>query len=199
MTPSNLCPAHDNLILDASVLINVLGTGRPELVLQALSRRMLMDEVALREVTVDPFTGKSPAALLDHLRSSGLIEVISMDEAAYEFFIGFTGADPPDDLDDGEAATLAQAACHGFVAVIDEKKATRIAGVSDPQVEILTSMDILTAPEMLLQHGQETLLELLFLALRNARMRVPHNSLSWVIDALGRSRVEECPSLGARR
>jgi hypothetical protein len=91
-------------------LINILGTGRSNIILQALNRIVMVDEIALREVTIDPFTGMSPAAVLSDLRQSGLIEVISMGNEAYEMFISLTGGDPPDDLDDGEAATLAQAA-----------------------------------------------------------------------------------------
>ena len=60
MTPSKLHSDHKKLILDASVLINILGTGLSDVILQALNRIVMVDEIALREVTIDPFSGKSP-------------------------------------------------------------------------------------------------------------------------------------------
>jgi predicted nucleic acid-binding protein len=137
LTPSRLHSAHERLVLDASVLINILGTGRSDIILQVLNRIVMVDEIALREVTIDPFSGKSSGAVLSDLRQSGLIEVISMGNEAYEMFISLTGGDPPDDLDDGEAATLAQAAFGNYVAVIDERKAIRVSGIQFPELELL--------------------------------------------------------------
>jgi hypothetical protein len=196
LTPSKLRAVHNKLVLDASVLINILGTGSPDAVLRAMNRTVLVDEVALREVTIDPCTGKSAADLLVRLQTSSLIEVVSMDDDAYNLFIGLTGAEPPDDLDDGEAATLAQAAHKGYVAVIDEKKATRIAGVHFPKVVLLNSLDLLAAPELLQQSGRDGLAEIVYLALRNARMRVPSCQRAWIMNLLGDGRSQECPSLG---
>ncbi len=196
MTPSKLRAVHNKLILDASVLINILGTGSPDTVLRAMNRSVLVDEVALREVTIDPFTGKSPADLLVSLQTSSLIEVIGMDDDAYDLFIGLTGAEAPDDLDDGEAATLAQAAHKGYVAVIDEKKATRIAGVHFPEVVLLNSLDLLATPELLQQSGREGFADIVYFALHNARMRVPSHQRDWVVSLLGYGRAQECPSLG---
>jgi hypothetical protein len=147
-------------------------------------------------VTIDPITGKSPADLLVSLQTSSLIEVIGMDDDAYDLFIGLTGAEAPDDLDDGEAATLAQAAHKGYVAVIDEKKATRIAGVHFPEVVLLNSLDLLATPELLQQSGREGFGDIVYFALRNARMRVPSRQREWVVSLLGYGRAQECPSLG---
>jgi predicted nucleic acid-binding protein len=195
LTPSKLNAGHNKLVLDASVLINILGTGSPDAVLRAMNRAVLVDEVALREVTIDPFTGKSPDNLLVRLRTNSLIEVISMDADAYNLFIGLTGAEPPDDLDDGEAATLAQAAHKKYVAVIDEKKATRIAGVHYPEVVLLNSLDLLAAPELLRQCGRDGLADIVYHALRNARMRVPSCQQAWIVNLLGDERAQQCSSL----
>ncbi len=196
MTPSRLHSAHKRLVLDASVLINILGTGRSNFILQALNRIVLVDEIALHEVTIDPFSGKSPSSVLSDLRESGLIEVISMGNEAYEMFIGLTGGDPPDDLDDGEAATLAQAAFGNYVAVIDERKAIRVSGIQFPKLELLNSLDLLTSHELMKQSGRDVIVNFIHLALRNARMRVPPSERPWIVSLLGDDRARECPSLG---
>ena len=196
MTPSRLHSAHERLVLDASVLINILGTGRSNIILQALNRIVMVDEIALREVTIDPFSGERSATVLSDLRQSGLIEVISMGNEAYEMFISLTGGDPPDDLDDGEAATLAQAAFGNYVAVIDERKAVRVSGIQFPELELLNSLDLLTSQELLEQNGRDAIVDFVHLALRNARMRVPPSERPWIVNLLGDDRARECPSLG---
>jgi hypothetical protein len=198
LTPSRLDDGHKKLILDASILINILGTGLSEVVLKGLNRKVMVDEVALREVTIDPFSRKDPAEVLFGLRKNGLIEVISMESEAYDLFIGLTGGDPPDDLDDGEAATLAQAAFGNYVAVIDERKATRIAGLHFPGVALLNSLDLLTSRDLLLQNGRDAIADVVYLALRYARMRVAPSERQWIFDLLGDDRARECPSLGFR-
>lgn len=196
MTPSKLHSTHAQLVLDASVLINILGTGRSNIILQALNRIVMVDEIALREVTIDPFSGKSPAAVLSDLRQSGLIEVISMGNEAYEMFISLTGGAPPDDLDDGEAATLAQAAFGNYAAVIDERKAIRVSRIQFPELVLLNSLDLLTSRELLEQNGRDAIGDLVHLALRNARMRVPPSERPWIVNLLGDERARACPSLG---
>jgi hypothetical protein len=196
LTPSKLSRAHSSLVIDASVLINILGTGCPAAVLKCLCRVFAIDEIALREVNIDPSTRRSSEDILATLQSLGLLEVIRMGDDAYDRFLGFTAAQPPDDLDDGEAATLAHAACGEYVAVIDERKATRIASVHIPRTTILNSIDLLAAPEMLHQLGKDKLSDVIYRALRDARMRVPARVRHWIADLLGNPRAQECPSLG---
>jgi len=198
LTPSKLHSGHKKLILDASVLINILGTGLSDVILKGLNRIVLVDEIALREVTIDPFSRKGPAEVLGGLRKSGLIEVINMGSEAYDLFIGLTGGDPPDDLDDGEAATLAQAAFGNYVAVIDERKATRIAGSCFPNIALLNSLDLLTSQDLLRENGRDAVANLVYLALRNSRMRVASSERQWIFDLLGDNRARECASLGFR-
>jgi len=46
-SPSRLNNDHDVLVIDASVAINLLGTGRPLDLLRMLNRKVLVDEIAL--------------------------------------------------------------------------------------------------------------------------------------------------------
>lgn len=196
LTPSKLISAHKKLVINASVLINILGTGCPDVIFQGLKRAFFIDEITLREVNVNPSTGGSSEKVLTQLRSHGLLQVIRMGDEAYERFISFTGAQPPDDLDDGEAATLAQAAGGTYAVVIDERKATRIADAHIPDIPLLTSVDLLAAPEVLQQLGRDELSNVIYLALRDARMRVRPSARKWIAELLGESRAQGCPSLG---
>jgi len=195
-SPSRLGKCNSSLIFDASVLLNILGTGSPEVILQNLRRTCIIDQVAISEVNLHPVTGRPCHELLEFFQSEGLLRVVRMENKVYEHFISLTGASSPDDLDDGEAATIAQASFNGWTAVLDERKATRIAMACLSESQILTSVDLLSARELSTVLGEAKVADLLYLALRNARMRVPPAMRSWVIRALGASRVAECPSLG---
>lgn len=197
MNPSRLERSHQKLVLDASVLINLLGTGQPELVLRTLRRTVVVDETVIREVATDPCTRKSSAHLLKTLGASELLQVVNMDAEAYDIFLSLTGADPPDDLDDGEAATLAQAFRNGGFAVIDEKKALRVARIHRSEVILLDSLDILASSDLISELGLPSIAEIIYSALRNARMRVPLQKRAWVVELIGEIRSRECISLGA--
>src|ERR1700691_187607 len=71
--PSRLNSRHDILVIDASVAINLLGTGRPADLLRELNRRVIIDEVALREVTSDPFSKLPGHEAIGALMRSSLI------------------------------------------------------------------------------------------------------------------------------
>lgn len=197
MNPSRLESNHQTLILDASVLINLLGTGQPGVILSALERTVMVDELVIREVAIDPCTRKPSTDVLKKLEDSQLIRVVKMDAEAYDIFLSLTGADPPDDLDDGEAATLAQVFQNGGCAVIDEKKATRVGVMHRPGVLLLDSIDLLASPDVVSRLGLPMVAEAVYLALWNARMRVSPQKRAWVAETIGEARAIECASLGA--
>jgi hypothetical protein len=173
----------------------LLGSGAPSLILRGLHRRILVDDVTLGEVSIDPATGKSAKDACDKLIADGLIEKVEMTDQAYELFISLTGANPPDDLDDGEAATIAQALQLGAAAVIDERKATRIAASSFPDLVVFSSIDLFGCSDLVRAIAEHELASLLYGAFKNARMRVPLLFLPWIVATVGESRLVECSSV----
>jgi predicted nucleic acid-binding protein len=194
--PSRLNSDHDVLVIDASVAINVLGTGRPADLLRMLNRRVLIDELALSEVTRDPFSklpGREAAEALIH---SGRVSLVQLSAPAFEIFLDLTGASQPDDLGDGEAATIAQSFDIGAVPVIDERKATRIALSMRPTHPILHTIDILACSAVTTALSRQELGDLIYAALFHARMRVPLPCRDWIRAMIGPERAKSCPSLG---
>lgn len=194
-TPSRLVEQHHTLVLDASVALNLLGTGRPDVILRLLNRKILIEDFALREVITDP-SGGSGREKLDVLQSAGLLRYNRMSDSAYLLFLEMTGAAPPDDLDDGEAATIALAEEEAAIPLLDDKKATRIAMKRRPDRVVLNSVDLLSSPNVIDGLSRDELSGLVFAALRNARMRVSQPYRSWVITLIGGQRAKLCPSLG---
>ena len=195
-SPSRLTEAHRVLVLDASVMINFLGSGDPEQLLRALSRRVLLVDIARGEIRRDPFTRDPADAKLRALVSSGLIEDVTLNASGYELFLQLTGAPSPDDLGDGESATIAFATQAAAVAVMDDRKGARIAMNRMVSGMLLHSMDLFCSKEVCGIIQAPRLADLVFSSLQTARMRVPHDFRQWVLSLLGSDRVKACPSIG---
>jgi hypothetical protein len=188
------------LVLDASVCINLLGSGAMAEILTALARPVTVVAPAAREVLSDPFRNGSPGAPLAGCVEHQLLTVTDLDGSALETFVGLTAAVPPDDLDDGEAATIAFAEHRELVAVVDEKKGLRVATTRFPHLELLTSVDLLRVPAVLTALGRERLADAVFSACVTSRMRVPREHSEWVRELIGPERAEKCRTLnGSRR
>ena len=196
-SPSRLNSDHELLVIDASVAINLLGTGRCADLLRMLNQRVLIDELALSEVTSDPFSKRPGREAMDELIRAGLISAARLSALAFEAFLELTGARPPDDLGDGEAATIAQSFDIGAVPVIDERKATRISLSLRPDHPILHTIDILACSAVTTSLTREEHGDLVYAALVHARMRVPIPCRDWVSVLIGPERTGTCPSLGS--
>src|SRR5688572_19578187 len=99
----------DATVLDASVAINVLGCGEAETVLRAFPGRIIVPDVTSREIFRDPLHPDRHTDPLAPFIQSGLIERISLDGTALNTFMRLVSADAPDDLGDGESASIALA------------------------------------------------------------------------------------------
>ncbi|MGA2737988.1 MAG: hypothetical protein ABSG65_11120 [Bryobacteraceae bacterium] len=162
-----------------------------------LNRKVLIDALTLKEVTSDPFSKLPGRVAMESLIRSGLISPARLSESAFETFLELTGANPPDDLGDGEAATIAQSFDIGAVPVIDERKATRIALALRPAYPILHTIDILACSMVTSALSQQEIGDLIYAALFHARMRVPAPCRDWVYALIGPERAKSCLSLGS--
>lgn len=195
-TLSRLSELHRALVLDANVALNLLGSGRPADVLRLLGREAMIEELVLAEVQRDPSSDRPAREGLDVLREAGLLRYERLSERGYLRFLALTGATPPDDLGDGEAATIAHADEVGAAPVTDDRKAARILGVRRPGEVALTTMDLLASAEVISGLPKDELAELVFAALSKARMRVVPLFRPWVVGLIGKERAALCPSLG---
>ena len=172
------------LILDASVVINLMGSGQAEAIVDAIGCPVLLEENVRREFRYHPRDGRDSQRIMDELVNGGRFSVIQMSPVEYDRFLEFTGAPSPDDLGDGEAATLACAVGRG-VAAIDDRKALRIAGVACPEVHVYCSMDIICAEHVIDRLTEDTLRAAVFDAIRYSRMHVPDRWHAWTCKLIG--------------
>lgn len=185
------------IVLDTSVILNILGSGHAEAMLSALGGRRIVVTVTSREVIRHPLEPRRAGDPIAPLIVEGLIERISLPPQALVRFVELTGADPPDDLDDGEAAALAAGEALALPVAIDERKGRRVAATMLPKLTLQSSGDLFAHPAVAAALGPR-LADAVFSALVHARMRVLPQHESWVQTLLGTDRVAKCPSLRRR-
>lgn len=191
-SPSKLNSDGFPLFLDASVMINLVASDRIDEILKALVRPVIIEKTVCNEFKHDPRDGSDAKKVINTLVTSGRITVVSMSDSQYETFLNLTGALPPDDIGDGEAATIACADGVG-AAVIDERKAIRIAAKDFPHIPLYFSLDLLCADCVFTALGRDAVISAVRDAINKSRMRVPHLWKNWVLDFVGKERMDNQP------
>src|SRR5258708_1762870 len=195
--PSIELPLDCSLVLDASALINLLGTGVAANLVKAANRRMLVEDYAFEELRRHPLPEQDIRSEIAALLASRLLQRVRMDDAARTLFRELTDGDLTAGLDDGEAATIAYAMRHAAaIPVIDEKKASAVFVQRWASRTIVDTFTLLGQPCVLAAFSEEQYSSALHSALLYARMRVPKAARPWVRALLGDERAAEWPSLG---
>jgi predicted nucleic acid-binding protein len=181
------------VVLDASAWINVLGTGHAERILGALRFERVVVDSASAEVTRHPHR-LSATTPLKPMIDAGLVSIRSLNHEALATFVELVGAEPPNDLGDGEAATISFAHHNQFAAVLDERKARRVAIERFASIHLMSTIELLRVEEIVGELGNE-LPSAIYAALCTARMRVLASDAEWVLQCIGTTRARDCPSL----
>lgn len=183
------------LVLDASVVINLLMTGQSNAILKALNMPLLITDSVIQEIGQGKAAGRPEFDLLTNAIDKQILQSEKLEKRALITFFELVSGDASNSLGDGEAATLALANERGFIAAIDEKKATRIASERFQSLKLITTVDILSDARVHAALGEENLSEATYNALRYARMQVRDYQFDWVSKLIGNEKVDVCPSL----
>lgn len=188
------------LVLDASAIINLLGTGSAAEIISLLRTEIFAERIAFEEVLRHPIPGADHAAELEDLAASGLLLVQDMDDAGREIFRDLAFSDLTSGLDDGEAATIAFALTHSIsaVPVIDERKAASLFLRRWGSRVTISTITLLSDERVTKHLSRARLADAVYSALIHARMRVPRDARTWVDGLLGPDRAAQCSSLSNR-
>ncbi|MBW5451423.1 hypothetical protein GRF21_09940 [Pseudomonas aeruginosa] len=192
---SCLINQRNAIVLDASVIINLLATGYANTILRALATPLYVTDYVVREIEQGAVNGRPEPALLAELISDQVLIVEELAGAALEDFFGMVSGHTSSSLGDGEAATLALAYRNELSAAIDEKKATRVAAERFESLKLITTVDILAYAPVRSSLGNEVLAKATLLALKHARMQVREHQFDWIAQLIGVENVAACPSL----
>ena len=196
MTFSSCLTNQDSiLVLDASVIINLLATDHASAILQALPTPIVVTDNVIREIELGAVNGRPESKQLLELIHNQILKSEVLSGIALEHFFDLVSGSTAASLGDGEAATLALAYSNGFTAVIDEKKATTISSERFETLRLITTVDILAYEPVRISLGDEALSVATLQALKNARMQVRENQFDWIQGVIGCENVGLCPSL----
>lgn len=182
-------------VIDTSTAINLIATGYAAEILKALPNRVLAVDAIPAELEEGRRRGRKDADLLKELMAVRLVEIVTLNDGATEIFEQLVIGPAAMTLDDGEAATIAYALEYGGIAIIDERKATRICAGRFPTLGTGCTVDLLAHPHVVHALGRERLTEAVLSALRLARMRVLPHHIGWVVELIGTDEAASCVSL----
>lgn len=183
------------LVLDSSVVINLLATGHAASILKALAMPVVLTDSVVREVELGSSNGRQEVGLLREMIADEVLLIRELEGHALETFFTLVSGPASESLGDGEAATLALAHARGCSAAIDEKKATRLATERFTSIRLVTTVDILAHDGVRARLGDDRLADAAFQALRLARMQVREQQFDWIARLIGPQNVEACSSL----
>jgi len=186
------------VVADTSAIINLNSSGHAPEIVRALPNKLVVVNAVPTELDDGRERGRLDADLLDSLVAAGLIEIVRLNDSCAIHFEKLVVGPASMTLDDGEAATIAYAFVHEGIAIIDERKATRICGEMFPELRIGSTVDILAHPDVWRSLGKQLLAEAVLNALRNGRMRVLPHHVEWVVDLIGPEQAASCASLPNR-
>jgi predicted nucleic acid-binding protein len=171
-------------ILDASVVINLLGTGAAADLLSGLGAPSLIEERTLREVLRHPLADIDLASALQDLQGLGLLQVLRMADVEYETYLGMVTGPPGTRLGIGESAAIAIAA-RGACLVLDDRKARRRTGSLPMAPPLATSLGVMLSSASRQGWSASRIRELIESARLHSRMSVIKEEVS-LMDALRR-------------
>lgn len=160
------------LVLDASVVINLLGSGEAIDLLRGLGHPCLIEQKTLEEVWRHPIPGHNLASVLTALQADGTLQEKRMTEAEYDTFVSLVHAPLGVRLDDGESAAIAIVA-RGAGIVLDEKRARKRIAEAWPGVAVVSSLRLMVSSAHRQSWPEARLTRAVQMARTHSRMGVP--------------------------
>ena len=194
---SSLIDIADPLVLDTSVLINLHACRHGERILTAIPNDIVVPEIVAGELEHETSRRNGEHGFLHGLVTGEIVTLADMTDAEYEIFHELTSTSPS--LDDGEASRSLSLAARDLLPVIDEKRGRARASALVNARAPSWSLDLFRHPTAIAVLGDQPVIEALYLALRDGRMRIPLESADGVIALIGMERSRECTCLPGYR
>ena len=190
---SSLADDRTPLILDTSVLINLHASTHGGRILSALPNDILVPQIVAAELRHETSRTSGEDRFIRDLVASSNVRLVALDDREYEVFETLVSGSGS--LGDGEAATIAVAACRGYLPVIDERRGRARAQALIADKEPGWSLDLFRHPRVTAGLGETASIEALYLALREGRMHIDEAHCDHVVSIIGVHRALECTSL----
>jgi predicted nucleic acid-binding protein len=168
----------NGMVLDTSVWINLLATGRAWEIVSCFGTKCMAAQQVVCEVQRDPISQRPYDVSQHPLRGRADVEIIDLSGPAIDHFFSLVGRDSLGNLGDGEAATIAIAATRGCAIGLDERKARRIVRERFSSLLLISSFELLRLPSVERTLGTAAIDEAIADASRYGRMHSPKDLLA---------------------
>lgn len=165
---------REPVVLDASVIINLLGCGEMVEVLEALGTSSIVEERTLKEINRHPIAGLDHVTILNTLRERGALLTERMTDDEYAAYLSLVQGSLTQRLGVGESAAIALAA-RGHLVVLDENKARGVVSRGFPGVRYTSTLRLLLTAASRASWPLARVQKLVLDARTNARMGVPRD------------------------
>ncbi len=183
------------LVLDTSAIINLHATPVAAGILGAFPNEVVVTSQVVGELAAGRMMGYRDYEMLCTLLDSRIVvqsELIGEECTVFRSLVEGSG---PATLGDGESATIAKAIVSNGLAVIDDRKARKLALRRFGKVSVMPTIALLLDRLVEQSLGPTGQVNAVFLALRDARMYVPQEYEAQVLGQIGQDRAAQCPSL----
>lgn len=160
------------LVLDTSVWINLLATGRADAIVESLASPIYVPEQVLGELKLDPATRRPFVTDSHPVLAISRTSLVTLSGAELDTFMDLVGAEAPDRLGDGEAASIAVALNRNYRLGVDERKANRILRERFNSIRTFRSTDIINHSSLCSVLGRDIAVECYDLAVKYGRMHI---------------------------
>ena len=186
------------LVLDTSAVININATGSAADILNALPNDVMVTQQVADELYEGSMQGHDDWSKLCTLQEDGIIttkDLVGKELAVFKSLIDGTACET---IGDGEASSIAKATLSGGIVVLDDRKAIRIAQSRFSTLSTIPTIEILLNSRIEQELGRKKQGDAVYSALRKARMSLPPEYETPVLDLIGRERAATCPSLSRK-
>ena len=182
------------IVFDASVLINLAVSRHCRIVFKSLNSECIVSPQVLNELNGQSKDNSIRNQVINKLIDQEQLLLVHLNQPESADFLSLVTADETDALDDGEASTIALAKHRNAIAVIDEKKGTRIASSSSPPIATVSTVDLLRWVSTNNTHNIP-ICDIVVDALVQSKMRVPHEHVEWITKLVPPEIIPKCTSL----
>lgn len=159
-------------VLDASVIINLLGCGHAGDVLSAIGASFIVEERTLKEIRRHPVAGRSHIDELSSLEAAGLLKVHRMSDEAYVLYLDLIDDSTSACLGDGESAAIATAVTLAYGVALDDRKARKILTRRFPEIIPVTTVRLFLAASEQTRDMELKMSKIIESAVSNSRMAI---------------------------
>lgn len=156
------------LVLDASVVINLLATERAWEILACQGVRGAVTPQVIGEIRRCPVTQRSFDPERHPLRIFPNVESLVLSAAEIELFVDLAA-----EVGDGEAASIAVASMRKLSLALDDRRARSLAAKRFPSLPLVWTTQLLRAPQVHVAFPDGESALLFKMARERARMFVP--------------------------